>query len=371
LAFCLKVWPRSVPTRLLAARADRLTGNLPGAEAQLHQCLKLQKANEDIQLEFLLMRVQAGDVDQVAEELNLYVNTKHPDTPVILETLAQAYMRNARLGPALATLDRWIQEEPGSAKAYFYRGWVVERLNHHQEAMDNYLRAVELAPDLVEVRLRVAELYLDQTRPRDAAPHLEALKRLAPDRAEVLSALGRWKFVQGQVDEARPLLEAAVAKLPNDTTLLINLARLEMQENPPRPVEAEQWLRHLLEVDPYDLEGQNVLVESLRVQGRTGEAAQHQRRLDDAKVMLRQANELLNGEVLHPSTGPRVPYEIGTLYLRIGQDRVGLDWLYQALQRDPGHLPTHQALAEYFEKKGDQVNATRHRRQLAATAGSP
>src|SRR5690349_14327888 len=41
LAFCLKVWPRSIPTLLLAARADRMTGNIPEAEAHLHHCLKL------------------------------------------------------------------------------------------------------------------------------------------------------------------------------------------------------------------------------------------------------------------------------------------------------------------------------------------
>jgi tetratricopeptide (TPR) repeat protein len=367
LAFCLKVWPSSVPTRLLAARADRLSGDLPAAEAQLNQCLKLAKgANEDIQLEFLLMRVQTGYVDEVAEELNLYVDNKHPDTPVILETLTQAYMRNLRLREALATLNRWIDVDPGSAKAYFYRGWVVENLNHHQDAMNDYLHAVELAPDNVDVRLRVAEKYLDQTRPDDAAPHLEVLKRLAPNRPEVLSALGRWKFVQGNLDEARPLLEAAVVKLPRDTTLLINLARLEMQENPPRPEEAERWLRRLLEVDPSDLEGQTVLVESLRVQGRTGEAADLQRRLDDTRNTLKRANELLNGEVAHPSAGPQVPYEIGSLFLRIGQDRVGLEWLFRALERDPGHRPSHQVLADYYDKKGDREKAAYHRSRLGA-----
>jgi tetratricopeptide (TPR) repeat protein len=372
LAFCLKVWPRSVPTRILAARADRLAGNLPAAEAQLNKCLKLQKgASEDIQLEFLLMRVQLGDVDQVYEELMKYVDKKHPDTSVILATLTQAYMRNFRLRPALAILNRWIQEEPTSAQAYFYRGWVVETLNHHQDAMEDYLKAVELAPDRVDVRLRLAEKYLDQTRPADAAPHLEALKRLAPDRPEVLSALGRWKFVEGKLDEARPPLEKAVEKLPNDTTLLANLARLEMQESPPRPEEAEKWLRHLLEVDPADLEGQSVLVDSLRLQGRPDEAAEWQRRLDDTKALLKRANELLNDEVARPSTGPQVPYEIGSLYLRIGQDRVGLEWLFRALERDPGHLPTHEVLKDYYEKKGDREKAEFHRKRLGTTAARP
>jgi tetratricopeptide (TPR) repeat protein len=371
LAFCLWLWPRSVPTRLLAARAARLTGDLGEAETQLNQCLKLQKADEDIQLEFLLLRVQRGDVDEVAEQLGLYLETKHADTPVILETLARAYMHSFRYGPALATLDRWIEEDPRSAKAHFWRGWVVERLNHREDALDDYRRAVELDPGLVDARLRVAEMCLDQTRVEEAAPHLEALKKLAPDRPEVLSALGRWRFIRGELDEARPLLEAAVKKLPNDPTLLINLARLEQGQEPPRPAEAEKWLRHLLELDPYDLEALHVLAECQRTLGRPDEAAETQKRYDASRALLTQADNLLKGEMEHPSVGPKVPHEIGTLLLRIGQEGVALDWLYRALERDPHYRPAHEALAEYYEKKGDREKAATHRRQLAAAAGGP
>ena len=369
LGFCLWLWPRSVPTRLLAARAARLTGDLGEAETQLNQCLKLQKADEDIQLEFLLLRVQRGDVDEVAEQLGLYLETKHADTPVILETLARAYMRSFRYGPALAMLDRWIQEDPGSAKAHFWRGWVVERLNHREDALDDYRRAVELDPGLVDARLRVAEMCLDQTRLDEAAPHLEALRKLAPDRPEVLSALGRWRFIRGELDEARPLLEAAVKKLPNDPTLLINLARLEQGQEPPRPAEAEKWLRHLLDLDPYDLEALHVLAECQRTLGRPDEAAETQKRYDNAKAMLTHADSLLKGEMEHPSVGPKVPHEIGTLMLRIGQEGVALDWLYRALERDPDYRPAHETLADYYEKKGDREKAATHRRRFAATAG--
>src|SRR5262245_48349810 len=55
LEFCLRVWPRSVPVHLLAARAARLSGDYEGAEAHLTRCLKLQQgASQATQLEFLL-----------------------------------------------------------------------------------------------------------------------------------------------------------------------------------------------------------------------------------------------------------------------------------------------------------------------------
>jgi len=148
LALRLRVWPRTAEVHLLAARAARLSGDFEGAEAHLQECLRLQNgATAETQLEFLLMRVQRGEVDQVAPQLLLYVENKHPDTTLILETLARAYMHNFRYGPALATLDRWIKEDPDSAKAYFWRGWVVERLNDRTGAMQDYQRALELDPD--------------------------------------------------------------------------------------------------------------------------------------------------------------------------------------------------------------------------------
>ena len=158
LSICLRVWPLSVRTHLLAARADRLSGKFDDAERHLKECLRLQKgANEDIQLEFLLMRVQAGDVDEVGSQLMLYVDKKHPDTASILETISGAYVHNLRYGPALAAIERWIVEVPGSGQPLQLRGWIMERLNSHEEAMRDYLQAVALSPELVPARLRLAD----------------------------------------------------------------------------------------------------------------------------------------------------------------------------------------------------------------------
>ena len=63
------------------------------------------------------------------------------------------------------------------------------------------------------------------------------------------------------------------------------------------------------------------------------------------KALLKRANKLLENEAKHPTNDPSPAAEAGAILLRIGQERLGLHWLDQALQRDPGHLPTHQALA--------------------------
>src|SRR5262249_51357433 len=152
------LWPRSPEVHQLAARAARLSGDTQAAENHLNQCLKLNGgATEPVQLEFLLLRVQTGGLEEGASPLVACVGKGLPEAPLILETLARAYIPLLRYKPAYACLSRWIELRPDEAKAYQWRGWVLERLSRYKVAMEDYQRALELNPDLFPVRLRVAE----------------------------------------------------------------------------------------------------------------------------------------------------------------------------------------------------------------------
>jgi tetratricopeptide (TPR) repeat protein len=367
LAVCLLVWPRDPEVHLLAARAARLSNDAQAAEDHLNQCLKLHGgATEAVQLEFLLLRVQTGEVDEVAPTLIDCVEKGHPESAIIMETMARAYIQTLRYKPAYACLTRWIEIRP-EAKAYQWRGWVMERMDHHQTAADDYKRALELDPDLVPVRLRVAEMSLEDSDPQAALPHLERLRKQHPDRPEVLARLGQCRFLQGYLQEARQFLEAAVQKLPRDPLLLVHLAKLEIQEG--RPAEAERWSRRALEVDPYDTEAEYTLFSSLQDQGRREEAAVALDRCEKHKALVLQANKLLKEEADHPTTDARAPSEAGAALLLIGQERLGEYWLHEAERRDPRHQPTLKALAEYYENKGESERAATYRRRLAEVEG--
>jgi Tfp pilus assembly protein PilF len=59
---------------------------------------------------------------------------------------------------------------------------------------------------------------------------------------------------------------------------------------------------------------------------------------------------------------------LGVLFLRLGHEKFGLGWLKSALQHDPRYAPVHQALADYYARRGDAENEARHRQ---AAAGAP
>jgi tetratricopeptide (TPR) repeat protein len=365
LTLCLRLWPRSSDVHLLAARLERLDGHMDEADAHLKVCMKLQGgATEATQLEYLLIRAQTGEEEEVAPDLFRFVDHNHPDTPWIMSALCGAYMRHLRFGPAYAALTRWMEVEPGSPRPYHWRGWVLEHLNNPYLALKDYEHALKLDPDLFAVRLRVAEIYMEQHRQMNAVPHLEWLHRQFPERADVLARLGECRLLEGRTKEGRRLLQQALKQLPEDVPVLANLAELELLEG--RPAAAENWLRKALRVDPADTKVLFALYRSLQQQGRAQEAATVLASCKKESEQLTRTNLLLRDEARQPSPDPAPASEIGIALLRIGQDRQGLYWLEKALQRDPNHVPSHRALADYFERKGDHEAAAAHRRWLNA-----
>jgi len=362
LDVCLLVWPRSVPVHVLAARAARLQGDFAAADAHLNRCLKLQHgATEAVQVELLLMRVQRGEEDDVAPELMRRVEEGSPEAPLILETLARAYMFYMRYGPAYVCLSRWIGVEPGSVEPLRWRGWVLERMGDRDAAIRDYQRALELDPGRAAVRLRLAELFLERNSPVDALPHLELLYKQTPDRPEVQARLGECRFLRGDHEESRRLLERAVERLPEDTAVLVHLAKLEQQEGRPGP--AEQWARRALKVDPTDAEAEFTLAASLEAQGRRDEARAVREQCARHVAMLKRVAQVLHDDAEHSNSDPDALSEVGTAFLPTNP-RVALYWLHRALERDPAHQPTHKVLAEYYEGKGEAEKAASHRRQL-------
>jgi TolB-like protein/cytochrome c-type biogenesis protein CcmH/NrfG len=105
---------------------------------------------------------------------------------------------------ALAAYDEARKRLPSSALVYEYRGFVLRRLGHWQEAEASYKKAIELDPRDVQLLTSVGnEFYLYLRRFDDALASIDRALQIAPDsagqhanKAVVLQAAGR-------LDEAR------------------------------------------------------------------------------------------------------------------------------------------------------------------------
>ncbi len=368
IQLCLRVWRYSPDAHFLAARIARLSApaDYDQAEFHLNECTRLQtEVTAQTQLEWILLRAQRGELrGEVENGLWNCVLHDDPETSMILETMARAYLRDTRFQLALLCLNKWLEREPDTVRALDWRGWVFEKMENRQPALADYRRVLELDPDRDEVRIRLATMLLDDSNALDAVPHWERLQQRQPDRVEVAVGLARCRILQGRTEQARDLLAKALAAQPDQQTALFFLGDVALKQG--RPVEAEEYLRRALKVDPFMMGAMFSLAQCLEeLGGHDAEVAALRSRFDDQKRDRHRINELMNGQVERDPHSPDGPFELGTLLLRVGHVQLGLHWLYTALERDPDHKPTHEALIAYYDKSNQPEKAKEHQERLA------
>ena len=358
LGHCLKAWPNSAETHFLAARAARRKGDLADALRLLTAAEQQGWVPEAIELERALVRVPLGELPEVEGYLTDCVARDHPDSALILEVLAPAFLRNFQLGTANHYAKLWTESRPDSAAAWACFGAVAERNRNGPEAIAAYRRAVEAAPTSLEDRLRLVRVLLESHESTEAFAHLERLQKDYPDDLDVRRQMACCLYLRGESAATRPLLDQVLAARPNDVEALVALGRVEQSEN--RLVEAERWFRRAAEAAPSEREAVYPLVVCLRQNGKDDEARRWETQLAKSKADMARLDKVTKAAAASPRD-PEPRCEAGAIFLRNGKDEEALRWLVSALRQDPNHPATHRALAEYYERKGQKQQAAIHR----------
>lgn len=365
---CLRIWQRGPATHFLAARIERLSGHYSEAEQYLRECVRLQHgASEATQLEEILLRAQAGDLAEVEGGLWKCIEADHPESEQILETLARTYVREGRNAAALACLDRWIQCEPQSARAWHWRGWVNEHSKNMVRAILDYQRALELEPGRWGARLRMTGLLLEWNNLNQARIHIQELHRTHPDDPGVQAALARYRELNGEAEEAIRLLDQVLEVHPEYFEALLLRGQLSCLQQ--HPAEGEAYLRRALSLHPAHAGVLYALFQCLEQQGKESESAAVYVRYKQVEADVRRLAQLVNPQKGQLPEDAGVLSEVGALCLRLDEDKAGLSWLYRALRANPNHKPTHEILLRYYESKGDTRQAEEHRRRLDLLEG--
>src|SRR5262249_3651167 len=282
------------------------------------------------QLEWLLLRCQRGEVDELAPGLLAAVDRHHPESPAILEALASVYLRQVRYPEALRCLDRWLELAPDSVRALHWHRSVSTQLDHRGQALSDYERVLELQPGRAAVRLRLAQILVESSRHPEAVPHLERLQAEQPDNPDMLVALARCRVVEARVDEARALLDAVLAAHPDHFDALFQRGKVEMESS--NYPEAEGWLRQALARSPRDPEARYALHLCLRAQpNREREAQEELARWEQERQAQTRLTRLLRTELDRQPNNADLAAEAGELLLQAGEDQRGLYWLHRAL----------------------------------------
>jgi tetratricopeptide (TPR) repeat protein len=244
---------------------------------------------------------------------------------------------------AEAKLAEAVKTCPTDCDARGYYAEVLWLHNARNEAVGQLEEACRLKPDS-ELRVRLAEMYLEMGRLQEAEHHIEQaiaqnLKSAAGWRVQgrVLRSAGDRLLAAGNRDQARALYLQALADLhkaagldPSDRQAIGETAAVYRSLG--QPQRALECMQSLLETYSSGEEPQQVLYW-------TGLDYMARQRYDDAVASLTTA-------LTRDRPTPDLLFSLGEAQYRSGRSEEAAASLQQALAIDPQHAPSRQLLTE-------------------------
>lgn len=163
-----------------------------------------------------------------------------------LEFVAAGAFEKARL-----EFHNAVRIDPDFAPGYFQLALLREREGDLAAMAALLQRVIEIEPEHVAARVRLAQLALIEPAPDIALDHAEAAMRFAPGDPEALAARALVRLQLGNTVGARADAEAALAKEPFQPQARMVLVNLALEAG--RPKEALAMIERHAEARPRDL----------------------------------------------------------------------------------------------------------------------
>jgi tetratricopeptide (TPR) repeat protein len=366
LSQCVAVSPLHAEAHFLLARTARRSGDLASWQLHLKHAEVLQWPQKELALEVVLGQAQSGDVRGAGPRLLPLLQSLHPERPLILEALVQGCLETNRHQEALHWANVWTVQFPDDWQPLLYRGHAFYLSRALGQAMADYRRVLELKPDQAEARLRLADAHLLEAQFEPALVQYQAYLQKHPEDPAALVSVANCQFSLGRLEASRATLKDLFARYQDQPRAperhlaagYFLQAKLALAEG--SAPEALTWLRRAEALIPEERDIVYNLAVVLRQLGQPDEAGKYEAKLEEVRAQIQRLEELRK-LLKHDPDNAALCHEAGMLSWRFGRHEEAGQWFKSALQLDPNHRPTHQALADFFEKSGDGPRAARHR----------
>jgi tetratricopeptide (TPR) repeat protein len=228
---------------------------------------------------------------------------------------------------------------------------VVQRQT--EDAFQWLRTAVGRQPGNTEARLALAVLYRNEGALGRAMDEAKEVLKRKPRSVEALYELGAAQALAQQHKDAEETLRRALAIAPDNTLVLVGLARLLYQGG--RLDEAESLVRRAQKLEPSNTDA---LVLLAQVLSRKEPLAANR---EEALTLLDRARQLAPAR-------PDLPWFAGEIYVAQGRWRQALSALLAAIRQDPDRTQAYFLLARTYRELGDLPESRRaeaefHRRE--------
>lgn len=192
-----------------------------------------------------------GSIDEALREYEAIL----PSLPNDVETHYRytfGLIMQGRAREALEAAEKTVTANPFSSDAWAVRALALNENGRQGEAIASAMQALQLKPNDARATAFLAEAYFDSNQVERALTTVEKAMERDPDSFEALYVYGRIQ-AESQFDfvEAAAALERAYAIAPNMPYLGVQLASVQLRDNPEAGFET---LQHILEMNPQNTE---------------------------------------------------------------------------------------------------------------------
>jgi tetratricopeptide (TPR) repeat protein len=291
----------------------------------------------DLNLQYTLGRLytRAGQGDKAIQALSRVVN-ENPGSVQGRLALAQAYAVASRMDDAIATLAEIVDDEPrvASTLAQF-----EEQAGRLSEAADSYTKALAVAPNSRELKVRRIAVLLGAKEYQKAADFAGQAQMQHPDDLRFPQLRATALLQLGDASRAITVLEPVAKANPNDATTQLSLA--DLYSNSGRKNDAEKTARQLVALEPGNADALNYLGYMLADRGQ---------QLDEAIRLVRRALDI-------EPDNPNYLDSLGWAYYRRGDYDQAEKYLTPASQQMPRNSTVQEHMGDILAKRGHWQDA--------------
>ena len=241
-----------------------MLGTYPRAITELHKALEINPRLDHTQVLLALSYFNTGEFERAIPLLEKASQTMKDD-PVVAAHLGLAYLREEKDDKALVALSHWVELEPNSADALYFKGKAAMYV-----ASSSFAQLTKAAPDSYRMSQLRAEMLRQQNLTPAAITEYKKAIAQKPDAAGLHYALGTLYREGGRLDEALAEFHEELKISPNDAMTDYLIGDIHLQRN--ELEDAQQYLLQALNAQPGLIEAKLDLAKTYHAQGKLDEA---------------------------------------------------------------------------------------------------
>jgi tetratricopeptide (TPR) repeat protein len=340
---------RSGEWHFLVARAIRRQGVSEGVVAHLAKAQALGWPENEVARQRLLLRTQLGPMSEVAAELDPLLKASLDDVAAeeLYEAIARCHLAHLNVEEAMRCLEYWGKWQPDNEIPILWAADLYAMLDNSTEAAKRYHRVLEIRPDHIDARLKLARSYTQLAELEKASELFSQCLKADPMNGDALLGMAEAYRRRGETANATDcLLDALMQELTLDrqALALAELGNIALEEQ--RLDFAMACLADSIAANPTVIENHQSFAAVLSRLGHEAQAEQHRKIASDLRE---RKNRLFDAKhAMSESPNDPVPRaEVGRIFLEQGRLDEAAVWLRSALRVDPTHKGAQEGLDQY------------------------